>query len=109
VPERLLPGEPRRIIRLFPDEGRDWPLWEDHTDWRMTGYTMEPADYGLSIELTAALREWNDLWESHFHYARGWDTTANEVDWKQRGELVAARLRDEVKEWADVEYDGRPW
>jgi hypothetical protein len=101
-------SSPRRVIRLFPDYGHDWPLWEDdHPDH----YNAEPADFGLSTELTRELRAWYDEWE------HGFDPVADPPRWKpgegqgwsERGAKLADRLRDEVHDFADVEYDGRPY
>ena len=36
----------RRVIRMFPDYGHEWPLWEDAHD----EYVMEPSDYNLSAD-----------------------------------------------------------
>lgn len=41
----------RRVIRLFPDYSRDYPLWENSTATWDVGYTTTPETYGLSQEL----------------------------------------------------------
>ncbi|MDQ4138556.1 MAG: hypothetical protein M3116_06900 [Actinomycetota bacterium] len=42
----MKPNWAPRVIRLFPDYGRDWPLWENGTPERESNYTMTPEDYG---------------------------------------------------------------
>ncbi|HTN58120.1 MAG TPA: hypothetical protein VL043_07625 [Protaetiibacter sp.] len=105
----LLPGEPRRIIRVFPDYGHDWPLWESATEWRHSPIAMEPSDYGFSGELAALLHTWHHVWEQHFHYDTGWDAPEHERQWTELGDRAVSALRDEVRDWADIEYDGKPY
>ena len=57
---------PRRVIRLFPDYARDWPLWENSTPTWDVGYTTNPEMYGLPGELARDMASWNALWESRF-------------------------------------------
>ncbi len=97
----------RRVIRLFPDYSRDWPLWENATPTWDVGYTTTPATYGLSPELTADIAEWNAFWEARFDDADGWDTVEARDTWGATGEQIARRLGEEVAEFADVEYE--PW
>jgi hypothetical protein len=87
-----------RRIRVFPDWGRRWPLWENGTD----KYTMEPSDYGLSHELTTSMRCWYDHWASHFDPFDGWDSEDNEPQSKVAGDLMVERLRAEVGPEFDV-------
>jgi hypothetical protein len=92
---------------MFPDYGHEWPLWEDDHD----EYTMVPSDYGLSADLTRRLRLWYDEWE------RGFDPSSLPPRWKpgqgrrwsERGLELANALREEVKDFADVEYYGKPY
>ncbi len=93
----------RRVIRLFPDYCRDWPLWENSTPERETNYTMTPEDYGLSAELTAALAEWYAVWESRS--GEGWDSDAHLEQWRRDGAALAEWLRREVADFADVSYE----
>ena len=94
----------RRVIRLFPDYGHLWPLWENSTDEHPTKYTMEPADFGLSQELTGRLRAWYDAWEAEKLHVSGWSSRDAENAWRAEGTRIAEQLRDEVKAFADVEY-----
>lgn len=96
----------RRIIRLFPDYSRDWPLWENSTPTWDVGYTTTPEAYGLSEALTADMASWNALWEHHFDPSDGWDDGVNYERWAAAGEAIAARLQSEVKAFADVQYEG---
>lgn len=94
----------RRVIRLFPDYGHRWPLWENSTAERPTKYTMEPADFGLSQKLTSRLRTWYDAWDAENLYENGWSSLEIETAWKQEGAIIAEQLREEVRVFADVEY-----
>jgi hypothetical protein len=95
----------RRVIRLFPDYGHLWPLWENSTAEHPTKYTMEPADFGLSPAITARLRAWYDVWEAEKLHVSGWSSPDAENAWRAEGAKIAEQLRDEVGTFADVEYD----
>lgn len=97
----------RRIIRLFPDYSRDWPLWENSTPTWDVGYTTTPETYGLSGALSNDMAAWNVFWETHFDPFDGWDNDADRERWRAQGETIAARLRAEVAAFADVQYE--PW
>jgi GNAT superfamily N-acetyltransferase len=92
----------RRIIRLFPDHGRDFPLWEDGSRTWDVGYTMAPEDYGLSAGLSQSLRDWQSSWEAHADPFAGWDSPAHRDAWIREGRRLADRLRVEVSAFADV-------
>lgn len=94
----------RRVIRLFPDYGHRWPLWENSAPGHPSKYTMEPADFGLSETLTDRLRVWYDAWDAENLYENGWSSRAKELSWKAEGARIAEQLRAEVKAFADVEY-----
>ena len=89
---------PRRVLRVFPDYGHPWPLWENFT----AKYSMEPADYGLSPETTELMRRWYDFWEEHFDPFGGWDTAENRELSRVRGDEMVARLRSETASVAEV-------
>lgn len=97
----------RRVIRLFPDYGRDWPLWEDSTPTRDVGYTTDPEMYGLSEQLSRDLARWNAFWERHFDPIEGWDSHDSRERWRRDGEQIVSYLRHEVASFADVHYE--PW
>lgn len=92
----------RRVIRLFPDYSRDYPLWEDSTPTWDVGYTTTPATYGLSPELASDLARWQASFERHADPERGWDSDDDERLWRREGEALARRLQDEVRSFADV-------
>lgn len=98
----------RRTIRLFPDYGRDWPLWEDSTSTWDVGYTTTPEFYGLSEGLTSALAAWNSFWEAHLDPTNGWDTRENCERWSAEGERIRDLLVAEVALFADVLYEPGP-
>lgn len=95
----------RRVIRLFPDYGHRWPLWENSTSEHATNYAMKPADFGLSRTLTDRLRAWYDAWDAENLYENSWSSLANERAWKAERARIAERLRAEVEAFADVEHD----
>lgn len=97
----------RRVIRLFPDYGRDWPLWENSTPTWDVGYATAPELYGLSAILTQDIAEWNALWESSFDPFDGWKSDVVREQWRSDGVNILARLRAEVADFADVKYE--PW
>ncbi|MHA7269183.1 hypothetical protein [Arthrobacter sp. HLT1-20] len=95
----------RRVIRMFPDYGHRWPLWENTTAQGQTKYTMEPSDFGLSESLTLRLRTWYDAWDAENLDDSEWSSPENEIAWNIEGVSIAEQLREEVKAFADVEYD----
>lgn len=97
----------RRAIRLFPDYGRDWPLWENATPTWDAGYTTTPDAYGLSDGLARDLADWNALWEANFDPIEGWTDDTARSKWREDGLAIAARLQTEVADFADVTYE--PW
>lgn len=78
-------------VRLFPDHGHGWPLWDPKV-----GYTAVPDDYGLSEGLVAALRQWYDDWEAAVGPGDGWSDAAEKEEWIERGDDLAARLVEET-------------
>ena len=97
----------RRVIRLFPDYGRDWPLWESSTPTWDVGYTTDPEMYGFSEQLRRDMARWNAFWEWHFDPFEGWDNPESRERWRRDGERIASCLRREVASFADVQYE--PW
>ncbi|UOQ88583.1 hypothetical protein MUN74_15105 [Agromyces endophyticus] len=97
----------RRVIRLFPEYGRDWPLWENSTPTWDVGYTTTPEMYGLSDDLTRHIAEWNALWNANFDPFDGWKDDAARERWREEGVAIAGRLAAEVADFADVSYE--PW
>jgi hypothetical protein len=100
---------PRRVIRLFPDYSRDYPLWENSTPTWDVGYTTTPEAYGLSHELGEDLAAWQAFFEEHVNPFDGWDTDENLQKWLSDGESLALRLQDEVEPFADVQREFGPW
>lgn len=86
---------------MFPDYGHLWPLWESGTD----KYAMEPEDYGLSPDLTSALRGWYDDWERNCPHDGIWLTIEHGRQWHRTGKNLARQLRREVSDFADVSYE----
>lgn len=99
----------RRVIRLFPEYSRDYPLWENSTASWDVGYTTTPETYGLSEQLGKDLASWQAFFEEHASPFEGWDSDANLQKWLSDGESIAARLQDEVQSFADVQREFGPW
>lgn len=66
----------RRVIRFFPDYGRDWPLWEKSSPTWDVGYPTTPEMYGFSDELTRDMAEGNSLWAVNFDHMNSWKSAA---------------------------------
>lgn len=95
----------RRVIRLFTDYGRRYPLWENSTQTWDVGYTTTPAMYGLSLELAEDLEGWQSFFETQADPFDGWDSERNLQSWLRDGEWLARRLQEEVQAFADVERE----
>ncbi|MGP9722970.1 hypothetical protein ACT3SZ_03005 [Corynebacterium sp. AOP40-9SA-29] len=101
----------RRQIRLFPDYGRDYPLWENtvfedtpegpRVIWAI-GNLPSAETYGLSTELSTRLRSWQQFWGDHTVEFGSWDSAENEKAWLDEGEEIARDLATEVSDFADV-------
>lgn len=87
-----------RVIRFFFDHGHPWPLWESGTE----SYTMTPADYGLSEELTERLRSAHELWRTHRDLEGTWSSPGARARWREETDQALAVLRREVGDVADV-------
>jgi len=91
-------GGYQRIIRFFPDYGRNHPLWESGTD----KYAMDPEDYGLSESLSRRLAAWMRHWESNVIPETGWKSAEAAAESERVGDALVADLRIEVSGFADV-------
>jgi hypothetical protein len=90
-----------RTIRFFMDWGHAWPFWESNAEKS----DPEPADLGLSNELTAAIRSWSATHEAHLSHSTGWDDPATGERWERDGAQLAAALQHEVYLFARVVSD----
>lgn len=107
VPGYLDRNGMRRVVRLFPDYGRAWPLWESPTTAPGGEPCTTPQTYRLTEGLANGLRPWNARWESAYHPERGWSDAALAMPWAREGERLAVELATEVAALADVGYE--PW
>ena len=85
----------RRVIRLFPDWGVEWPLWESFS----ASYTLTADDLNLTPELATDLRVWNLRWQS-----RSEDDPIPD-GWTDEGRALHARLAAELESVAEVRPD----
>lgn len=88
-----------RILRVFPDWGHRWPLWETGT----ASYANTPELYGLSPEVTAGLRAWHDDWEQHFDIDTGWPDPVHEERSVTELRRLAAMITSEIGSWIRVQ------
>ena len=94
---------PRRTIRLAPDYGRGYPLWETSTETWDVGTATDPQTYSLSAALASRLAAWQQTWEREFHYECDSDPEVA-ARWHAEGEELARLLAAEVADYADIEY-----
>ncbi|GAA2010849.1 hypothetical protein GCM10009739_23800 [Microbacterium ulmi] len=92
--ERVTLPDGRRVIRLMPEWGVTWPLWESFTD----AHLLDAADLGLSDELSEALRAWNAEWNDRSETEPLRDRAA----WLAEGRRLHAALQAEVAAFAEV-------
>ncbi|AVZ38996.1 hypothetical protein CT688_05410 [Dietzia sp. JS16-p6b] len=93
----------KRVIRFFPDYGREHPLWESGTD----KYAMDPEDYGLSESLSRRLAGWMRHWESNVIPETGWKSAEAAAESERVGDALVADLRIEVSGVAEVRDERR--
>ncbi|KQW05526.1 hypothetical protein ASC66_11050 [Leifsonia sp. Root4] len=87
-----------RFIRMFPDYGRDYPLWENGSG----NYTVTAADLELSTPLADALRRWQQRWDDECLDSSEWSSEQARLDWLRDGAEMCARLQREVWDFAEV-------
>jgi hypothetical protein len=81
-----------RVIRVFPEWGSGWPLWESFTeDYRLTGPAL-----GLTGALSDALYEWNEAWQERHE-----DEPVPD-GWQERGRDLVKQLQAELDGIAEV-------
>jgi hypothetical protein len=81
-----------RDIRLLPDHGGRQVLWES----RAPVNDPTPEQLGLSPELGQALDAWYDFWEEHGDAFSGWDSRANEHQFRHEGERLRQAVQTEL-------------
>lgn len=86
----------QRVIRLFPDWGRDEPLWENFS----ANYLVTAADLTLSDALSRHLHTWNAVWTD-----RDPEYGVLPPDWLDQGWALHRRLQAELGESAEVRPD----
>lgn len=78
---------PGRMIRIMSDYGST-PLWAEGC--------IDTDSVGLSADLVTRLDAWQQLFDEHFHWERGWDTADAATQYTAEGhallELVSAQL-----------------
>ena len=92
---------PTRLIRMFPDWGHDWPLWEDGGE----NYALTPVDLHLSDALTLRLKAWMELWHRKFSPELGWSSRADEERWTAQGIDLTGALAAELEPAAKLSVE----
>lgn len=87
-----------RVVRMFPEWGVAWPLWESFTD----NYPMDAAALGLSEALAAELAAWNSTWQD-----RDLDDPLP-AGWNDEGWALHQRLQAELDGVGEVRPDFDP-
>lgn len=85
-----------RNLRLFPEYGTKWPIWDAEDD-----------DTAHTLDLTEAVRvdmlRWVEEWEQGYNYLRGWTSPKRRDAWFLEGDDIAQRLRNELSGIATIE------
>jgi hypothetical protein len=84
-----------RVVRMFPEWGVTWPLWESFTD----SYPMDAATLGLSDSLAADLAAWNGRWNDRD------EDDPLPAGWSEEGWVLHGRLQTELDGVAEVRPD----
>ncbi len=89
----------RRRIRMFPDYGNQWSLWENGTE----SYIVDPTDLGLPDELKSSLARWTVEWEDVQHLGSGgsesWDA------WVESGRALSFQIASWVGDFARIQFE----
>lgn len=93
----------KREVRLFPDWGHPWPLWEAEA-----GPDMNPDDYHLSPGLTKRLRRWYDTWHRETTPGEPWHDPNEYRRWQEEGGRLKEDLEVELGDDFAVTYTDYP-
>ena len=63
---------------------------------------MFPEHYGLSAEVTARLRDWNDYFQEHDSGEKWLVSRESDAAWLERGKRVSLDVEAEVAAFAEV-------
>ena len=84
------------------DYGAGWPLWSDEEG------LLAPDAFSLSASLVADLRNWQELFDSQFHWDDGWRTQQAESRYAREAPQLLHRLREELGSLVQVTLDAWP-
>jgi hypothetical protein len=97
-------------LRLLP-EIECWPTWIRKGK---QFENVDPESLGITSELSAALNDWSDRWDSSYDLVDDpgnpkFSSDDSEREFWRAGTDMARRLRIELgPEWT-IEYDPKPW
>jgi hypothetical protein len=77
--------DPITSIKLMPEYGVELPLWGAEW-WQL----------GLTTDLLNDLADWQDQFDTGFHYETGWNSNDIADGWARRGDELAAELRQQL-------------
>lgn len=76
-------------IRLSSDYNAEYSLWACCGE-------VDPADLGLSRDLTTALQSWQEQFDTHFHWETGWDSAGAADAYRSAGPQLLVALQAEL-------------
>jgi hypothetical protein len=90
VSDLPLKATPPRRIAFIIDTGVTWPFWEEDDGGLRE---LEPAELGLSDELTAGIHAWVGFWRDHSDGLLNWDSPARGEQFLERGAALVERIQ----------------
>ena len=90
-------GEKPYRFRFSPEYDAGTPFW--------LGGAVPVEDLPLSPELTAAIRRWNDYFETHFHWETGWRDAEGGRLFNVEARVLCDRAQSELGEDYVLTFD----
>jgi hypothetical protein len=87
------------VVRLAPDYGAELPLWGQgfgNIAWQFTRFSPELLD---------RLAAWQEEFDKHFLWDRGWSSTQEKERWASEGKDLASQVRAELGDRAELVLD----
>jgi phage terminase large subunit-like protein len=92
-----------KLIRMFPEDGRDSPFWGD------AGELLSAEELGLSSDLRHRTAQWMRTWDSEFNLESRWSEPTTGRQWASDGHAIARLVESELGNSIRVLFDGQPW
>ncbi|GAA3830176.1 hypothetical protein KACC15558_07430 [Brevibacterium ammoniilyticum] len=81
-----------RVIRFFPDWGREEPLWEEGA----YEYALRVSDLNISSDLKRGLLNYMTFWTEHFDVDTEWDSKLAEREFSDEGDRLISELKKQL-------------